>query len=78
MIRDLSRELTNLLMQSEGPELEERISALRSIVDIWADPYQPSAPTQQPADFKDVGRLPFLWGKQEEGAGFLAGATIGD
>ncbi|CAK6447881.1 unnamed protein product [Pipistrellus nathusii] len=78
MIRDLSRELTNLLMQSEGPELEERISALRSIVDIWADPYQPSAPTQQPADFKDVGRLPFLWGKQEEGEGFLAGATIGD
>lgn len=79
MIQDLSRELANLLMQSEGPELEERFSTLRKIVDIWADPYQPPAPTQQPGDFKDVGRLPFLWGKQEEGAGFpLAGATIHD
>ncbi|XP_059562892.1 zinc finger SWIM domain-containing protein 3 isoform X1 [Myotis daubentonii] len=79
MIQDLSRELANLLMQSEGPELEERFSALHKIVDIWADPYQPPAPTQQPGDFKDVGRLPFLWGKQEEGEGFpLAGATIHD
>lgn len=79
MIQDLSRELANLLMQSEGPELEERFSTLRKIVDIWAHPYQPPEPSPQPGDFKDVGRLPFLWGKQEEGEGFpLAGATIHD
>lgn len=79
MIQDLSRELANLLMQSEGPELEERFSTLRKIVDIWADPCQLSEPTQQPGDFKDVGRLPFLWGKQEELEGLpLAGTTIHD
>ncbi|KAF6089889.1 zinc finger SWIM-type containing 3 [Phyllostomus discolor] len=79
MIQDLSRELANLLMQSEGPELEERFSTLRKIVDIWADPCQLSEPTQQPGDFKDVGRLPFLWGKQEEVEGLpRAGATIHD
>ncbi|XP_004698358.1 zinc finger SWIM domain-containing protein 3 isoform X1 [Echinops telfairi] len=61
LIRDLSRELANLLMQSEGPELEERCSTLRKVVDIWA----------QPGDFKDVGHLPFLWGEQEEGGGLL-------
>ncbi|XP_004687094.1 PREDICTED: zinc finger SWIM domain-containing protein 3 [Condylura cristata] len=77
MILDLSRELANLLMQSEGPELEERCSTLRKIVDIWADPCQPPEPIQQPGDFRDVGRLPFLWGKQEEGEGQLsAGAMI--
>lgn len=75
-IQDLSRELANLLMQSEGTELEERFSTLSKIVDIWADPHQSPEPTQQPGDFKDVGRLPFLWGK-EEGEGLpLAGATI--
>lgn len=77
MIQDLSRELANLLMQSEGPELEERCSTLRKIVDIWAAPCQVSEPSQQPGDFKDVGRLPFLWGKQEEGEGLTpAGVTI--
>ncbi|XP_022350020.1 zinc finger SWIM domain-containing protein 3 [Enhydra lutris kenyoni] len=77
MIQDLSRELANLLMQTEGPELEERCSTLRKIVDIWADPCQPPEPSQQPEDFKDVGRLPFLWGKPEEGEGLpLAGAMI--
>ncbi|XP_021567949.1 zinc finger SWIM domain-containing protein 3 isoform X2 [Carlito syrichta] len=63
MIQDLSMELANLLMQTEGPELEERCSTLRKIVDIWADPCQPES-IQQPGD---VGHLPFLWGKQEEG-----------
>ncbi|XP_032694535.1 zinc finger SWIM domain-containing protein 3 isoform X1 [Lontra canadensis] len=77
MIQDLSRELANLLMQTEGPELEERCSTLRKIVHIWADPCQPPEPSQQPEDFKDVGRLPFLWGKPEEGEGLpLAGAMI--
>lgn len=77
MIQDLSRELANLLMQSEGPELEERCSTLRKIVDIWAAPCQPPEPSHQPGDFRDVGCLPFLWGKQEEGEGLApAGATI--
>ncbi|XP_004273040.1 zinc finger SWIM domain-containing protein 3 isoform X1 [Orcinus orca] len=79
MIQDLSRELANLLMQSEGPELEERCSTLRKIVDIWAASCQPPEPSQQLGDFKDVGRLPFLWGKQEEGEGLAPpGATIHD
>ncbi|XP_055977446.1 zinc finger SWIM domain-containing protein 3 [Sorex fumeus] len=72
VILDLSRELANLLMQSEGRELEERCSTLRKILDIWADRCQPPEPAQQPGDFKDVGRLPFLWGKQEEGEGLGA------
>ncbi|KAM6163867.1 zinc finger SWIM domain-containing protein 3 [Rhynchocyon petersi] len=71
MIQDLSRELTNLLMQSEGPELEERCSTLRKITGIWAGSSLRPEPGQQPPDFKDVGCLPFLWGKQEEGAGLL-------
>ncbi|XP_058418581.1 zinc finger SWIM domain-containing protein 3 [Diceros bicornis minor] len=79
MIQDLRRELANLLMQSEGPELEERCSTLRKIVDIWADPCQQPEPSHQPGNFKDVGRLPFLWGKQEEGERLLpARATIHD
>lgn len=75
MIQDLSRELANLLMQSEGPELEERCSTLRKIVDIWAAPRQPPEPSHQPGDLRDVGRLPFLWGKQEEGEGLDPAAT---
>nr|XP_003467742.1 zinc finger SWIM domain-containing protein 3 [Cavia porcellus] len=67
MIQDLSRELANLLMQTEGSELEERYSTLRKIVDIWADPHQSSESIGRPGGFKDVGCLPFLWGKQEEG-----------
>ncbi|XP_002830410.3 zinc finger SWIM domain-containing protein 3 isoform X1 [Pongo pygmaeus] len=76
MIQDLSRELANLLMQTEGPELEERYSTLRKIVDIWAGTSQPSEFLQQPGDFKDVGRLPFLWGKQEEGEGFPPATAV--
>ncbi|EGV97690.1 zinc finger SWIM domain-containing protein 3 isoform X1 [Cricetulus griseus] len=70
MIQDLSRELANLLMQTEGPELEERCSTLRKIVDIWADPLQLPESSQQPVDFNDVGCLPFLWGQLEEGDSF--------
>ncbi|KAL2763627.1 zinc finger SWIM domain-containing protein 3 [Daubentonia madagascariensis] len=76
MIQDLSRELANLLMQTEGPELEERYSTLRKIVDIWADPCQLPESSQQPGDFKDVGHLPFLWGKQEEGEGLPPAAAM--
>lgn len=78
-IQDLSRELANLLMQTEGPELEERCSTLRKIVDIWADPCQLPESSQQPVDFKDVGCLPFLWGKLEEGDSLpLAEAMVQD
>ncbi|XP_055451959.1 zinc finger SWIM domain-containing protein 3 isoform X1 [Psammomys obesus] len=77
--RDLSRELANLLMQTEGPELEERCATLRKIVDIWADPYQLPESSQQPVDFRDVGCLPFLWGKLEEGDNLpLAEAMVDD
>ncbi|ELW48235.1 zinc finger SWIM domain-containing protein 3 [Tupaia chinensis] len=75
-IQDLSRELANLLMQAEGPELEERYSTLSTIVDIWAGPCQSSESRHQPGDFKDVGRLPFLWGKQEEGEGLPSAAAM--
>ncbi|XP_006881799.1 PREDICTED: zinc finger SWIM domain-containing protein 3 [Elephantulus edwardii] len=71
LIKDLSRELANLLMQSEGRELEERCATLHKFVHIWSDSSQPATPGQQPDDFVDVGCLPFLWGKQEEGEGFL-------
>ncbi|XP_048205465.1 zinc finger SWIM domain-containing protein 3 isoform X2 [Perognathus longimembris pacificus] len=66
IIQDLSRELANLLMQTEGPELEERCVTLRKIVDSWADRCEPPEFSQHPEDFQDVGLLPFLWGTQEE------------
>ncbi|XP_008569821.1 PREDICTED: zinc finger SWIM domain-containing protein 3 [Galeopterus variegatus] len=76
MIQDLSRELANLLMQTEGPELEERYSTLNKIVNIWANSCEPAESNQQPGGFKDVGRLPFLWGKQEEGEGLPPAAAM--
>ena len=36
-IQALSKELANLLLQSDGTQLEERSSALRAIVDAWAE-----------------------------------------
>ncbi|XP_015737410.1 zinc finger SWIM domain-containing protein 3 [Coturnix japonica] len=36
-IQALSKELANLLLQSDGPQLDERSSALRAIVDAWAE-----------------------------------------
>ncbi|XP_042688399.1 zinc finger SWIM domain-containing protein 3 [Centrocercus urophasianus] len=36
-IQALSKELANLLLQSDGAQLEERSSALRAIVDAWAE-----------------------------------------
>ncbi|XP_007474983.1 zinc finger SWIM domain-containing protein 3 isoform X2 [Monodelphis domestica] len=66
VIQSLSRELANLLMQSEGAELEERCSTLGKIVDIWAEPCELTEMDQQLGDYNDVGHLPFLWVKQEE------------
>ncbi|OXB79304.1 UNVERIFIED_CONTAM: hypothetical protein H355_013225 [Colinus virginianus] len=37
-IQALSKELANLLLQGDGAQLEERSSALRAIVDAWAEP----------------------------------------
>uniref|UniRef100_A0A8C5P3B3 Zinc finger SWIM-type containing 3 n=1 Tax=Jaculus jaculus TaxID=51337 RepID=A0A8C5P3B3_JACJA len=79
MIQDLSSELANLLLQTEGPELEERCSTLRKIIDIWAGPCQSLESIQRLGDFKDVGFLPFLWEKQEEGDNLSsAEATVHD
>ncbi|XP_031444015.1 zinc finger SWIM domain-containing protein 3 [Phasianus colchicus] len=36
-IQALSKELANLLLQSDGAQLEERSSALRAIMDAWAE-----------------------------------------
>ncbi|XP_074067328.1 zinc finger SWIM domain-containing protein 3 [Macrotis lagotis] len=66
VIQSLSKELANLLMQSEGTELEERCSTLGKIVDIWAEPCELTEIDQQMEDYSDVGHLPFLWVKQEE------------
>ncbi|KAM4842364.1 zinc finger SWIM domain-containing protein 3 [Thomomys bottae] len=69
MIWDLSRELANLLMQTEGQELKERCNILREIVNNWSNSREPPESSQYPGNFKDVGLLPFLWGKEEEGEG---------
>ncbi|XP_072488449.1 zinc finger SWIM domain-containing protein 3 [Notamacropus eugenii] len=66
VIQNLSRELANLLMQSEGAELEERCCTLGKIVDIWAEPCELTEIDEQLGDYSDVGHLPFLWVKQEE------------
>ncbi|XP_020821272.1 zinc finger SWIM domain-containing protein 3 [Phascolarctos cinereus] len=57
VIQSLSRELANLLMQSEGAELEERCSTLGKIVDIWAEPCELTEIDQQLGDYSDVGHL---------------------
>ncbi|XP_074149641.1 zinc finger SWIM domain-containing protein 3 isoform X2 [Sminthopsis crassicaudata] len=77
VIQSLSSELANLLMQSEGTELEERCSTLGKIVDIWAEPCELTEIDQQLGDYNDVGHLPFLWVKQEEAERLpLSGTTI--
>uniref|UniRef100_A0A8D0L7D1 Zinc finger SWIM-type containing 3 n=1 Tax=Sphenodon punctatus TaxID=8508 RepID=A0A8D0L7D1_SPHPU len=65
-IQSLSKELANLLLQSEGEELEERSSTLKMIVDIWTKSSEPVEETGKPLTFRNVGDLPFLWVKQEE------------
>ncbi|XP_051835885.1 zinc finger SWIM domain-containing protein 3 isoform X1 [Antechinus flavipes] len=77
VIQSLSSELANLLMQSEGAELEERCSTLGKIVDIWAEPCELTEIDQQLGEYNDVGHLPFLWVKQEEAEKLLlSGTTI--
>ncbi|XP_077192236.1 zinc finger SWIM domain-containing protein 3 [Paroedura picta] len=70
-ILSLSKELGNLLLQSEGEELEERTSTLKMIVDIWAKSCELREEEEEEAEGKflsvrNIGDLPFLWGKKEE------------
>ncbi|XP_054837871.1 zinc finger SWIM domain-containing protein 3 [Eublepharis macularius] len=70
-IQSLSKELGNLLLQSEGEELEERTSTLKMIVDIWAKSCELREEEEEEAEGKhltirNVGDLPFLWVKKEE------------
>lgn len=70
-ILSLSKELGNLLLQSEGEELEERTSTLKMIVDIWAKSCELREEEEEEAEGKhlsvrNVGDLPFLWVKKEE------------
>ncbi|KAJ6655561.1 hypothetical protein lerEdw1_005032, partial [Lerista edwardsae] len=65
-IQSLSKELGNLLLQSEGEELEERISTLKMIVNIWTQCCERQEEPGKPPRVRNVGDLPFLWVKQEE------------
>ncbi|XP_053250758.1 zinc finger SWIM domain-containing protein 3 [Podarcis raffonei] len=68
-IQSLSKELGNLLLQSEGEELEERTSTLKMIVNIWTKCCElqgGEGPEKKPLNVRNVGDLPFLWVKKEE------------
>ncbi|XP_063003552.1 zinc finger SWIM domain-containing protein 3 [Elgaria multicarinata webbii] len=69
-IQSLSKELGNLLLQSEGEELEERTSTLKMIVNIWTKCYELQEEEEgaggKPLNIRNVGDLPFLWMKKEE------------
>lgn len=69
-IQSLSKELGNLLLQSEGEELEERTSTLQMIVDIWTKSCEERGEGRHRHNVRNVGDLPFLWVKEEamEGA----------
>ncbi|XP_008122967.2 zinc finger SWIM domain-containing protein 3 isoform X1 [Anolis carolinensis] len=69
MIQSLSKELGNLLLQSEGEELEERSATLRMIVNIWtkcSELREEEGAAVKPLNVRNVGDLPFLWVKKEE------------
>nr|XP_034980089.1 zinc finger SWIM domain-containing protein 3 [Zootoca vivipara] len=68
-IQSLSKELGNLLLQSEGEELEERTSTLKMIVNIWTKGCElqgGEVPGKKPLNVRNVGDLPLLWVKKEE------------
>ncbi|XP_053103367.1 zinc finger SWIM domain-containing protein 3 [Hemicordylus capensis] len=69
-IQSLSKELGNLLLQSEGEELEERTSTLKMIVSIWTKCCELQEAEEEevgkPLHVRNVGDLPFLWVKKEE------------
>ncbi|XP_015267810.1 PREDICTED: zinc finger SWIM domain-containing protein 3 [Gekko japonicus] len=79
-ILSLSKELGNLLLQSEGEELEERTSTLKMIVDIWAKSCELREEEEEEAEGKylsaqNMEDLPFLWVKKEEMEVEVAEAT---
>ncbi|KAJ7332293.1 hypothetical protein JRQ81_014473 [Phrynocephalus forsythii] len=71
-VQSLSKELGNLLLQSEGEELEERSATLRMIANIWAqccelqEEEEEEEGAGKPRNIRNVGDLPFLWVKKEE------------
>ncbi|KAG9473750.1 zinc finger SWIM domain-containing protein 3 [Eleutherodactylus coqui] len=70
MIKSLTKEFYNLLMQCEGPEMQVRISTLQMIVDMWHEDASGGTPctTQEtvidPAEV-DTTELPYRWVKKE-------------
>ncbi|XP_029467253.1 zinc finger SWIM domain-containing protein 3 isoform X2 [Rhinatrema bivittatum] len=64
-IKNLSRELANLLQQCEGAEFAERCSTLQMIVDIWNKPSEQAEEDEAARVVENIGDLPFLWVKQE-------------
>ncbi|XP_061486716.1 zinc finger SWIM domain-containing protein 3 isoform X3 [Rhineura floridana] len=66
-IQSLSKELGNLLLQSDGEELEERSSTLKMIVNIWTKccELRGEEALEKPLNIRNVGDLPFLWVKKE-------------
>ncbi|XP_069808710.1 zinc finger SWIM domain-containing protein 3 [Dendropsophus ebraccatus] len=61
-INNLAKEFYNLLMQSDGQEMQVRISTLQMIVDMWRSDSSPTKPF--PA--QDQGaELPYRWVKKE-------------
>ncbi|XP_066481464.1 zinc finger SWIM domain-containing protein 3 [Tiliqua scincoides] len=75
-IQSLSKELGNLLLQSEGEELEERISTLQMIVSIWNKCCELQEDKGKPLPIQNVGDLPFLCVKKEEIDMELADLTV--
>ncbi|KAH0619370.1 hypothetical protein JD844_019419 [Phrynosoma platyrhinos] len=71
-IQSLSKELGNLLLQSDGEELEERCATLKMIVSIWTkcselqEEEEVAEVAGKPLTIRNVGDLPFLWVKKEE------------
>lgn len=55
-IQSLSKELGNLLLQSEGKELEERISTLQMIVSIWNKGCELQQETKEETDMESADR----------------------
>ncbi|MEE6517723.1 hypothetical protein FKM82_028125 [Ascaphus truei] len=62
-IKSLTKELSNLLLQCEGYELEVRCATLQMIVDIWSKA-SGAGEGQCPAP-EDIKELPYQWVKKE-------------
>ncbi|XP_069099607.1 zinc finger SWIM domain-containing protein 3 [Pleurodeles waltl] len=65
-IKSLTKELANLLMQCEGPELKERCSTIHSIVAMWKKHQKPKENVEE-YKVNYLGELPQLWRTQDYG-----------